>query len=79
MRAKISEAVTTAVNICHACPVKTACLAEGMKPENIDNGIWGGTLPGERLLMSGINFGKSTERRDAVVFAERIKAWQEMS
>lgn len=53
-------------------------MAEGMKKENLENGIWGGTLPGDRIVMSGASQA-GTFRKDAIVFAERMKAWQEIS
>ena len=49
-----------ALSICGKCDVKTECLAEGMKPQNLEHGIWGGTLSGERILLAGI----TTNRED---------------
>lgn len=53
-----------ALDLCSTCPIKDDCLAEGMKTErmrgevegwgNLPFGIWGGTMPHERLQMVGI-------------------------
>lgn len=61
-----------ALAICKVCPVKDECLAEGMLPENIDYGIWGGTLSGERLLLAGVAINNDT-RRASVKFAHKIR------
>lgn len=61
-----------ALSICSICPIQRECLAEGMKPQNIDYGIWGGTLPGERL----IDAGRSPTTGDVVTrmgFARRVR------
>lgn len=64
-----------ALAICKACPVKAECLAEGMQPENIEYGIWGGTLSGERLLLAGMTINSHT-RKANVRFAQRIRESQ---
>lgn len=64
-----------ALAICKVCPVKDECLAEGMLPENIDYGIWGGTLSGERLLLAGVAINNDT-RRANVRFAYKIRESQ---
>lgn len=51
---------------------------EGMREENIEHGIWGGMLAGERILLAGIDTNQSI-RRDAIVFAEGVRRWQELS
>ena len=38
-----------AIDLCGKCPVKEECLEEGMKPENLAYGIWGGLFAGERI------------------------------
>lgn len=50
---KLAIEVNTALAICNSCPVKSECLTEGMKPDNINYGIWGGLLAGERLHIAG--------------------------
>lgn len=41
-----------AINMCNRCPIREKCLEEGMKPENLAYGIWGGTLAGQRIAMA---------------------------
>lgn len=61
-----------AIAICEACPVKQACLAEGMKPQNIDFGVWGGTLPGERLALTNRSL-RSSETVNRIAFAKQVR------
>lgn len=61
-----------ALSICAICPVKKECLEEGMKLQNIDYGVWGGTLSGERLLMSSRS-PKSTDTINRVNFARQVR------
>ena len=74
----LAEQTLLALSYCETCPVKAECLEIGMQPRNAENGIWGGTLPGERLAMRGRSV-KTTPVRDAIVFAERIRAWQSVT
>jgi hypothetical protein len=67
----VSKAIV-ALLICGKCDSKVACLAEGMKPENIEHGIWGGTLAGERILMSGISTNRQ-DRKQQITFAHRVR------
>lgn len=77
-RKLLADKVMLAIAICEGCPVKQACLDEGMKIENIEHGIWGGLMAGERILLSGIDTNR-TIRSDAIVFAEGVRAWQSIS
>lgn len=61
-----------ALRICNACPIKADCLEEGMRRENLDYGIWGGTLSGERLLKAGEPI-YSSERKNKVSFAKQMR------
>jgi hypothetical protein len=76
--AKMVSQVNLAVSMCNRCPVKAECLIEGMREENIEHGIWGGMLAGERIILADVPTNNST-RRDAIVFAEGIRRWQELS
>ena len=67
-----------ALSICNRCPITKECLALGMEDENIDNGIWGGTMSGERLMLS-LNNIRSMERIKKVEFAKRVRSVQEYS
>lgn len=67
--------ILEAINICKGCPSRQKCLEDGMEPININEGIWGGLMAGERLKLKGYKsdsfYADSTER-DAILFAERI-------
>jgi hypothetical protein len=66
-----------ALSICSICPIKEACLAEGMKLQNIDYGIWGGTLPGERLMATN----RSRSSRDVlnrIKFASQVRRAEQL-
>lgn len=65
--------VKTALSICNACPAKAECFDEGMKRENLDDGIWGGTLPGERIILAGVSSTWSN-RGSKINFAHRVRA-----
>ena len=41
-----------AINMCGRCPIQEKCLEEGMKPENLAYGIWGGLLAGQRIAIA---------------------------
>ena len=77
-RKRLADSAMLAIGICQDCPIKAECLAEGMKPENIEHGIWGGMLAGERILMAGIPTNR-TIRSDAITFAEGVRVWQGIS
>jgi len=62
-----------ALRICDRCPSKSACLEEGMRPENLEWGIWGGLTSGERLVRADA-VGSSDYRRHKVRFARLIRA-----
>jgi hypothetical protein len=66
--------VVSAIAICNVCPSKGDCLTEGLKHENLENGIWGGSLPGERLLLvnASLSWGG---RRSMVRFAQRVRSY----
>lgn len=74
---KLNNAIE-ALAICKVCPTQKECRAEGMKPENIDNGIWGGSMSGERLTLSLSNI-RSMERQKKIEFAKRVREVQEYS
>ena len=65
--------VKTAHAICNACPSKAECFDEGMKREKLNNGIWGGTLPGERLILADVSLTWNN-RRQMINFAHRVRA-----
>ena len=61
-----------ALAICNNCPIQERCLQEGLKDENIDNGIWGGKLSGERILMTRTNV-RAGDRLTKISFARRVR------
>lgn len=65
----------TALNICKKCPIKDTCLAEGMKEDNLDWGIWGGTLPAERLAVAGKPMA-GHDRYNKVLFSNKVRTRQ---
>ena len=48
----LATEVRRAIGECYTCPNQAECLEEGMQPKNLSYGIWGGRLPGERILMA---------------------------
>ena len=64
--------VIRAVTICSYCPATKACKAEGMKPENIDYGVWGGMLSGERLLEAGEPID-TNDRAQAIALVTKVR------
>lgn len=61
-----------ALKICSGCPNKEPCYDEGMRKENLDWGIWGGTMAGERLLTAGATI-LSSDRKNKVSFAKKMR------
>lgn len=61
-----------ALQICNACPSKATCLTEGMRKENLDWGIWGGLMAGERLVKASEPI-LSSDRKNKVSFAKRVR------
>lgn len=41
-----------AIGVCARCPIREKCLDEGMKPENLAHGIWGGLMAGQRITIA---------------------------
>jgi hypothetical protein len=66
-----------AIALCNSCPRQEECLDEGMKPENLSFGIWGGMLAGERVIMTGKKFNKLSDEGRALVSYRALKPWIE--
>ena len=75
---RMVERATLAMAICSTCPVRAECLTEGMKEENLEHGIWGGMLAGDRIILARSR-RSGTIREQAIAFAEGVKAWQSIS
>lgn len=74
---KMIETALIAMDICRKCPVRADCLIEGMKEDNIEHGIWGGIMAGDRILLA--NSRRSGEvRAKALALAERIRLWKDI-
>jgi hypothetical protein len=61
-----------ALKICDKCEVKNECLKEGMRESNIDSGVWGGLMSGERIQLAGLST-IGHWRRNKVNFSRRIR------
>lgn len=75
---KQMESALKAIAICNHCPVQAKCLELGMSEENIEHGIWGGMLAGDRIILARTR-RSGTVREQAINFAEGVKAWQSIS
>jgi len=77
---RVASQIRYALQLCATCPMKEACLAEGMKVEkmpsgktgwgNLPFGIWGGLMAAERLASVGIK--PSTSRSSASYQAYKL-------
>lgn len=75
-RAQMDEAMSNslqALELCSRCPIRKECADEGMRPENLDMGIWGGMMAGERMTLAGKKITKSDDK-NAVAFAKKMRA-----
>jgi hypothetical protein len=70
-QAEVDKAVA-ALSICKNCPAKVDCLELGMRGPQLHYGIYGGTMPGERLLMLGKSIKKAT-LANKVNFARKVR------
>lgn len=74
-RKRMVENAITAMAICQECPIRARCLESGMSEENIEHGIWGGMLAGDRIILARTR-RSGTIREQAIAFAEGVRAWQ---
>jgi hypothetical protein len=49
-----------------------------MAEENIEHGIWGGMMAGDRIILARSR-RTGTIREQAITFAEGVKTWQSIS
>jgi hypothetical protein len=70
--AEVDKAIS-ALMVCRNCPAKDNCLELGMRgTPQIHFGIYGGTMPGERIVM----LGKTTKNKyneNKVNFARKVR------
>jgi hypothetical protein len=69
---KMVARTVAALSICAICPAKKACLEEGMKPQNLEYGVWGGTLPGERIVLTNRSLN-SSDTVNRIAFAKQVR------
>jgi hypothetical protein len=68
---EIDKAIS-ALSVCKNCPVKQDCLELGMRGPQLHFGIYGGTMPGERLVMVG-RVTKNAYNRMKIKFASKVR------
>jgi hypothetical protein len=61
-----------ALSICKSCPAKDDCLELGKHGQQINFGIYGGTMAGERLAMMG-RVTKNSLVKQRVSFAHKVR------
>jgi hypothetical protein len=68
-----------ALTLCGTCPVKEQCLKVGLTDLEINTGIWGGLLPGERIIVrygaSRRGVAQRTKMKIAFTVRQRVKLW----
>lgn len=67
------ENAITALSICRNCPAKNDCLEIGMSGDSLKYGIYGGTMPGERLAMLG-RVTRNSDIMQKVRFANKVRS-----
>ena len=72
------ENALKAIAICNYCPIRAQCLTEGMREENIEYGIWGGMLAGDRIILARTR-RNGTIREQAIAFAKGVRTWEDIS
>jgi len=68
---EVDKAIT-ALSICKSCPAKDDCLELGMRGAQMYFGIYGGTMPGERLLKLGKSM-KNKHNQNKLSFANKVR------
>jgi len=66
------EKAVIALSVCSNCPAKINCLELGMRGPQKYFGIYGGTMPGERLVMLGKSMKKAATAQK-VAFARKVR------
>ena len=70
-RQQVENAIT-ALSICRNCPAKDNCLEIGKSGDSLHYGIYGGTMPGERLAMVG-RVTRNSGIMQKVRFANKVR------
>jgi len=71
-RRQVEDAII-ALSICRNCPAKDNCLEIGMSDDSLHYGIYGGTMPGERLAMLG-RITRNSGILQKVRFANKVRS-----
>ena len=71
-RRQVENAIT-ALSICRNCPAKDNCLEIGKSGDSLHYGIYGGTMPGERLAMVG-RVTRNSGIMQKVRFANKVRS-----
>ena len=66
--------LNVALNTCLECPIQKKCLEVGLTNAEIKWGVWGGYLPGERMLMKTPMNRLGPFGRQAVTNAMNLRA-----
>ena len=61
-----------ALEICSMCSVKDLCLEEGMRKDNLEHGVWGGVMAGERMLAAELPI-LGFDRSKKITFANKVR------
>ena len=61
-----------ALTICNRCPMRTKCLELGLRDDDLQHGIWGGLMVGERLALAGKK--RYAHEQRAINKARRLRA-----
>jgi hypothetical protein len=68
-----------ALTMCGTCPVREQCLQVGLSDSEINTGIWGGMLPGERIIARygapRRTRGQRVKMATAVKVRKRVELW----
>lgn len=73
----LGKETSRAIALCDSCPRQEECLDEGMKPQNLAFGIWGGMLAGERVIGTGKIFNKLSDEGRALISYRALRPWIE--
>lgn len=73
----LGKEIGRAIALCNSCPKQEECLDEGMRPENLAFGIWGGMLAGERIISTGKRFNKLSDEGRALISYRVLRPWVE--
>lgn len=72
--AQVVARTIEAIALCNKCPANDVCGEMGMEPDNVEYGIWGGKLAGQRMAKAGM-----WVRKDEVRLMELLGVVPEVS